>query len=59
MGVSEQVNLSLGIISIGSRKLNNNFYAKSMDKAAQKIVEALLEDMKEKKLFVDKKERFR
>lgn len=46
VGVHDQVNLSLGVVSIGSRKLNNNFYAKAMDKAAQKIVDALVEDSK-------------
>ena len=51
VGIHDQTNLSLGIVTIGSRKLNNNFYAKAMDKAAQKIVDALVEDMTAKKLF--------
>lgn len=46
VGVHDQINMSLGIVSIGSRKLNNNFYAKAMDKAAQKIVDALVTDSK-------------
>ena len=46
VGVHDQVNLSLGIVSFGNRKLNNNFYAKAMDKAAQKIVDSLVEDSK-------------
>ncbi len=46
VGVHEQINLSLGIVSFGNRKLNNNFYAKAMDKAAQKIVNALVADSK-------------
>ena len=46
VGVHDQINLNLGIVSVGSRKLNNNFYAKAMDKAAQKIVDALVEDSK-------------
>ena len=46
VGVNDQVNMNLGIVSIGSRKLNNNFYAKAMDKAAQKIVDALIADSK-------------
>ena len=52
VGVHEQTNVSLGIVTVGSRKLNNNFYAKAMDKAAQKIVDALTADMAAKKLFV-------
>ena len=46
VGVHDQINMSLGIVSIGSRKLNNNFYTKAMDKAAQKIVDALVTDSK-------------
>lgn len=51
LGIHSQTNVSLGLVTIGSRKLNNNFYAKAMDKAAQKIVDALVEDMAAKKLF--------
>ena len=46
VGVHDQINLSLIIVSVGNRKLNNNFYTKAMDKAAQKIVDALVEDSK-------------
>jgi curli biogenesis system outer membrane secretion channel CsgG len=46
VGVHDQVNLNLGVASIGNRKLNNNFYAKAMDKAAQKIVDSLVADSK-------------
>jgi len=46
VGVHDQVNLSLGIVSFGNRKLNNNFYAKAMDRAAQKIVDLLVADSK-------------
>ena len=46
VGVHDQVNLNLAIVAIGSRKLNNNFYAKAMDKAADKIVTALIADSK-------------
>ena len=51
VGVNEQVNLDIGLISIGNRKLNNNLYAKAIDTAAQKIVDAMLEDMAAGKLF--------
>lgn len=46
VGVHDQINLSLNVVQIGSRKLNNNFYTKAMDKAAQKIVDALVADSK-------------
>ncbi len=52
VGINEQVNLSLGLITIGSRKLNNNLYAKAMDKAAQKIADAIIADMTAGKLFI-------
>ena len=51
-GISEQTNLMLGPVIIGSRKLNNNLYVKSMDKAAKKIVDAMIEDMNTNNLFV-------
>ncbi len=46
VGVHDQVNLSLIVVSIGNRKLNNEFYSKAMNKAAQEIVDALVEDSK-------------
>ena len=52
VGVNEQMNLNLGLITIGNRKLNNNLYAKAMDTAAQKIVDAMLDDMAAGKLFL-------
>ena len=51
VGVNEQVSLDIGLISIGNRKLNGNLYAKAMNTAAQKIVDALLADMSAGKLF--------
>lgn len=51
VGVDEQVSISLSLITIGNRKLNNNLYAKAMDKAAQKIVDAMVADMATGKLF--------
>ena len=51
VGINEQMNLNLGLISIGNRKLNNNLYAKAMDKAAQKIVDAMVADLSAGKLF--------
>lgn len=52
VGVNEQMNLSLGLVTIGNRKLNNNLYAKALDKAAQKIVDAMISDMATGKLFL-------
>lgn len=52
VGVNEQVSLDISLISIGNRKLNGNLYAKAMDKAAQKIVDAMTADMTAGKLFV-------
>ena len=51
VGVNEQVSLDLSLITIGNRKLNNNLYTKAMDKAAQKIVDAMIADMAAGKLF--------
>ena len=51
IGIDEQINLSLGLITIGNRNLNNNLYAKAMDKAAQKVVDAMLIDMAAGNLF--------
>ena len=51
VGIHDQTNLNLGVVTIGSRRLNNNFYAKAMDKAAQKIVDALVADAVSQKLF--------
>lgn len=42
---------SLGMIKIGSTKLSANMYTKAMDLAAQKIVDAMIEDMDAGKLF--------
>lgn len=52
VGLSEQMNLNLGLVTIGNRNLNNNLYAKAMDKSAQKIVDAMLADMAAGKLFL-------
>ena len=51
IGSQKQVGLGYGI-KIGSTKLNADLYAKAMDKAAQKIVDAMIADMDANKLFV-------
>jgi len=53
VGINEQVNVSFSLITFGNRKLNNNLYAKAMDKAAQKIVDAMVEDMAAGKLLLN------
>ena len=52
IGLTEQSSFILGPVVIGSRKLSGNLYAKSMDKAAKKIVDAMIEDMDTNSLFV-------
>lgn len=51
-GLGTQQQVGLGMIKIGSTKLNANLYSKAMDKAAQKIVDELVADMDAGKLFV-------
>lgn len=45
VGVHSQKSFDFVFITIGNRKLNNNLYAKAMNKAADKIVSALVEDL--------------
>lgn len=52
VGIADQHQINAGLFSIGSSKLNANLYAKAMDKAATKIVDALIADMDSGKLFV-------
>lgn len=52
VGVNEQLNLNLGFIVFGNRKMNNNMYTKAMDIAAKKIVDSMIQDMNDGKLFM-------
>lgn len=45
VGVHQQKSFDFLFMTIGNRKLNNNLYAKAMDKAADKIIEALVSDL--------------
>ncbi len=45
VGVHEQKSFDFLFMTIGNRKLNNNLYAKAMNKAADKIVAALMNDV--------------
>ncbi len=52
-GIANQKQVGIGYgIKIGTTKLSADLYAKAMDKAAQKIVDALIADMDANKLFV-------
>ena len=46
IGLQEQKSFDFMFVTIGNRKLNNNLYAKAMNKAADKIVDALMNDIK-------------
>ncbi|MBQ7479441.1 MAG: hypothetical protein IJT01_11210 [Selenomonadaceae bacterium] len=52
VGIADQKQVSLGLISVGTTKLSANLYAKAMDKAATRIVDSLIADMDAGKLFV-------
>ena len=53
VGLCDQTSVNLGgLVSFGSDKLSSELYAKAMETASTKIVDALLTDMKENKLFV-------
>ncbi len=44
--------ISVGMITFGHSNLSDALYSKAMNKAADKIVDALLADMKTNSLFV-------
>ena len=52
VGIGDQHQIGIGFVKIGSTKLNANLYAKAMDKAATKIMDALIADMDAGKLFL-------
>lgn len=51
-GIDKQKQYGFGPLKVGSTKLNANLYSKAMEDAATKIVDALVADMDEGKLFV-------
>lgn len=53
IGKKTQKKYSMGFISVGSDKLNNEMYAEAMDNAAEAIANALIEDVDANKLFVE------
>lgn len=52
VGLGTQKQVGLGFFTIGTSKLSANLYAKAMDRAATKIVDALIADMDTGKLFL-------
>lgn len=50
-GRNTQKQYGIGMVKIGSTKLNANIYAKAMDVTAQKIVDEMIADMDAGKLF--------
>lgn len=50
-GKNTQKQIGIGMVKIGSTKLNANIYAKAMDVTAQKIVDEMIADMDAGKLF--------
>lgn len=52
VGISDQHQVGIGFVKIGTTKLSANLYAKAMDKVADKIMEELVADMEEGKLFL-------
>ena len=52
VGYGEQKAVEMGFISFGPAKLSNKLYVQGMEKVTKKIVDAMLEDMKNGTLFV-------
>ena len=52
LGIADQKQVSVGLIKVGTTKLNANLYAKAMDRMATKIVDELIADMDAGKLFL-------
>lgn len=51
-GIQQQKQLDFGIMQIGHSKLSSEIYAKAMNKAAEKIVSAMIADIDANQLFV-------
>ena len=52
LGIGESQMISVGLITFGHSNLSDALYSKAIDKAATKIVDALVEDMKTDSLFL-------
>ena len=51
LGIGESQMISVGLVSFGHSNLSDALYSKAINKAADKIVNTLLEDMKTDSLF--------
>ena len=52
LGIGESQMISVGLITFGHSNLSDALYSKAIEKAATKIVDALVEDMKTDSLFL-------
>ena len=52
LGIGEQSIISVGPVTFGHANLSDKLYSKAMDKAADKIVNALVADLESDKLFL-------
>lgn len=52
LGIGEQMNLHIGPVTFGHANLSDKLYTKAIDKAAEKIVSALVADLESNKLFL-------
>ena len=52
LGIGESQMISVGLVTFGHSNLSDSLYSKAINKAADKIVETLLEDMQNDSLFV-------
>lgn len=52
LGIGEQSQITIGVVTFGHSNLSDKLYTKAMDKAADKIVSALVADLESNKLFL-------
>ena len=52
LGIGESQMISVGLVTFGHSNFSDSLYSKAINKAADKIVETLLEDMQNDSLFV-------
>ncbi len=52
LGIGEQSQITIGVVTFGHSNLSDKLYTKAMDKAADKIVSALIADLESNKLFL-------
>ena len=52
LGIGEQSQITIGFVTFGHSNLSDKLYSKAMDKAAGKIVSALIDDLESNRLFL-------